>query len=91
MTEIKNLQTKAEEEINNSKTETELNDIRVKYLGKTGLISELLKNLKNIPNEDKKEYGQVVNNLKNDVLNLIEEKKVQLLKDKIKQELKNTP
>ena len=42
-----------------------LNDLRVKYLGKKGLISELNSEIKNIPNEEKKEFGQKVNEVRN--------------------------
>lgn len=41
-----------------------LNDLKVKYLGKKGLISELNSEIKNIPNEEKKEFGQKVNELR---------------------------
>lgn len=91
MDEILTLKQQAQQEIISCKNENELNDIRVKYLGKTGLISELLKNLKNIPNEQKKEYGQKVNTLKEEVLALIEDKKENLIQEKIQEELKNTP
>ena len=42
-----------------------LNDLKVKYLGKKGLITELNSEIKNIPNEDKKEFGMKVNELRN--------------------------
>ena len=35
----------------------QLNDLKVKYLGKKGLITELNSEIKNIPNEEKKEFG----------------------------------
>ena len=38
-----------------------LNDLRVKYLGKKGLITELNSEIKNVPNEEKKAFGQSVN------------------------------
>lgn len=42
-----------------------LNDLKVKYLGKRGIITELNSEIKNIPNEEKKEFGQKVNELRN--------------------------
>ena len=42
-----------------------LNDLKVKYLGKKGLISELNSSIKDIPNEEKKEFGIKVNELRN--------------------------
>lgn len=41
-----------------------LNDLRVKYLGKKGLITELNSEIKNIPNEEKKVFGQSVNEVR---------------------------
>ena len=42
-----------------------LNDLKVKYLGKKGLITELNSEIKNVPNEEKKEFGMKVNELRN--------------------------
>ena len=42
-----------------------LDDLRVKYLGKKGLITELNSEIKNVPNEEKKEFGMLVNELRN--------------------------
>lgn len=43
---------------------SELNEIRVKYLGKKGLITELNSHIKEIPNEEKKSFGMKVNEIK---------------------------
>ncbi len=43
----------------------QLNEVRLYYVGKNGLISNLRSNIKNIPNEEKKEYGIKVNELSN--------------------------
>lgn len=42
----------------------ELNELKVKYLGKKGLITELSQSIKNISDVDKKEYGIKVNELR---------------------------
>ena len=42
-----------------------LDDLRVKYLGKKGLITELNSEIKNVANEEKKEFGMLVNELRN--------------------------
>ena len=54
---------------------TSLNDLRVKYLGKKGIITELNSEIKNIPVEEKKEFGQKVNELKSIFNDFYEEKK----------------
>ncbi len=42
----------------------ELNDLKVAYQGKKGIITELNSGIKDIPNEKKKEYGAEVNKLR---------------------------
>lgn len=54
----------------------ELNDLKVKYLGKKGLITELNSEIKNVPNEEKKEFGRKVNEIKELFNNFYEEKKI---------------
>ncbi len=55
-----------------------LNDIRTKYLGKQGKITELSKMMKDIPNEQKKELGILVNEVRCLVTDSLEEKKKDL-------------
>ena len=49
----------------NDKNKEALENFRIKYLGSKGLLKELYNELKNIPNEQKKDFGQVINTLKN--------------------------
>ena len=42
----------------------ELEAFRIKFLGSKGLLKELFAEFKNVPNEQKKEFGQVINLLK---------------------------
>jgi phenylalanyl-tRNA synthetase alpha chain len=44
---------------------TTLEEFRIKYLGSKGLLKDFFAEFKNVPNEQKKEFGQVVNELKN--------------------------
>ena len=37
---------------------------RIKYLGKKGVLNDLFLAFKNIPNEEKKAFGQALNKLK---------------------------
>jgi phenylalanyl-tRNA synthetase alpha chain len=50
----------------------ELEDFRIKYLGKKGILNDLFAKFKEVPNEQKKEFGQVINLLKNQVNDKIE-------------------
>jgi phenylalanyl-tRNA synthetase alpha chain len=42
----------------------EIEQFRIKYLGKKGILSDLFKNFKEVPAEQKKEVGQKINQLK---------------------------
>lgn len=54
----------------------EIEQFRIKYLGSKGLIKVFFAAFKEVPNEDKKAFGQIANTLKNAA-----EEKVQSLKD----------
>ncbi len=51
-----------------------LDEIRVAFLGKNGSVTGLLKNMGKLSPEEKKTFGQEVNNLKNEVTDAINEK-----------------
>ena len=52
-------------------TSEELEALRVSYLGKKGQVTELLKGLRDVPAEKKKEVGQLINDLKTELENEI--------------------
>lgn len=53
----------------------ELNDLKVKYLGKKGSISELSSSMKDLSNEERASFGKMVNDLKNLFNEFYEERK----------------
>ncbi|MBO0321138.1 phenylalanine--tRNA ligase subunit alpha [Muricauda sp. CAU 1633] len=55
----------AEVEKFTSTSKDEIEAFRIKYLGKKGLLNGFFAEFKNVPNEEKKEFGQVINQLKN--------------------------
>ena len=63
------------DKLNNVKDLKELDELRVEYLSKKGKISELSSLMGSIPNEEKKEFGMVLNALKNEVNEKFEELK----------------
>jgi phenylalanyl-tRNA synthetase alpha chain len=77
-------------EINKVLTLDELENLRVKLLGKNGLITQKFKELKNIAPKKKKEIAKELNELKEKATNLILEKKRELeeklLEEKLKKE-----
>jgi len=46
------------------KSEKELDDFRLSFLGKKGKMNDLFTAFKSVPNESKKEFGQAINTLK---------------------------
>lgn len=59
-------------------TLNKLNDLKVEYLGKSGKITELSKMMKDIPNEEKKDFGMLLNELRTEFNNLYEKTKTAL-------------
>ncbi len=75
ITEMKNqLQTK----ISQVKTLNELNDVRIEFLGKKGSITELSNYMREIPVEEKKEFGSLLNTIKNEANEILNSKKEEL-------------
>ncbi|MDI1316824.1 phenylalanine--tRNA ligase subunit alpha [Flavobacterium sp.] len=48
----------------NTEDAATLEQFRIKFLGSKGLLKDLFAEFKNVPNEQKKEFGQVINTLK---------------------------
>lgn len=53
----------------------ELEELRIRFLGKKGIISEFYSALKDVPNEEKKSFGELINTLKISALEKVEELK----------------
>ncbi len=53
----------------------EIEQFRIKYSSKKGILTQLFDDFKNVPNEQKKEYGQKINALKQQVAEKIEDLK----------------
>ena len=62
--EINNLKNELESNIENIKSLSELNDLKVHYLGKKSKIQEFSNNMKNLSIEEKKECGKLINEFK---------------------------
>ena len=75
------IKSKFEEDIEKIKSMKDLNDLKVNYFGKKGLVSELSSKMKDISNEDKKEFGMRLNDLRNSL-----NEKIDDLKDKFEKE-----
>ena len=66
------------EEVKSFQTDNkeQLEAFRIKYLGSKGLLKDFFAEFKNVPNEQKKEFGQVINELKTSA-----EEKVKAIQD----------
>jgi phenylalanyl-tRNA synthetase alpha chain len=70
----------AQEKINNAADLRALDEVRVSYLGKSGAITEQLKQLGKLPKEERSQAGQAINQAKQQVQQAIEAKKGDLEK-----------
>lgn len=84
---LKGLKEIAIVEIQNADSRKVLEDLRVKYLGKKGEVTEILKGLRDLSVEEKKTVGQEANKLKTELENLIDELESKLGEKDIAQNL----
>lgn len=54
----------AEAEAFQTQSKEELETFRIKFLGKKGILNDFFAEFKSVPNNEKKEFGQVINTLK---------------------------
>ncbi len=64
-----------------------LDDLRVRYLGKNGLLTNRLKQLGKLPKEDRPQAGQAINKAKKTLQARVEERKTALEQDALNQRL----
>ena len=58
-----------------AKSQEEVEALRIQYLSKKGQISELFDDFRNVPKEDKREIGQLLNQLRDAAQNKLVELK----------------
>lgn len=85
---LKDIEKQFKEELDKVDSNDELEKVRVSFLGKKGLVTNELKNLRNLSSEDKKEFGRAVNELKRDIEKAIQEHK-DVLKEREYQKIIN--
>ncbi len=66
-----------------------LNDIRVELLGKSGQVTALLKNMRDVAPEDRPKVGQLVNQLRTEIEERIAKKEAQLKEKELAERLQN--
>lgn len=75
-------------EIEAASTSTELNNVRVKYLGKSGEISLLMRDMATVAKEDRPAMGKLVNELRGTVEGTLTEKTALIVENEKQQRLK---
>ena len=86
---IKNIKESSIKEITESKDLKTLNDLRVKYLGKKGELTLVLRGMGKISPEERPVIGSLVNKVRDELENLIQEKEKELKKQELQKRLEN--
>ncbi|MCH5166710.1 MAG: phenylalanine--tRNA ligase subunit alpha [Erysipelotrichales bacterium] len=68
---------------------SELIDLKAKYIGKSGRVTELTKNMKDLSVDERKEVGMISNTLKNEVTEIIENKEKEINEAILNEKLNN--
>ena len=88
---ILELQNLFEAEAQKASSTAELEALRVAYLGKKGSITELMKEMKDLSPEEKKTFGQQVNQLKGFGADKLASRTEELKKQEIEKEINSVP
>ena len=86
-----NLKAVFEEKLKTAKVLADIEQLRIEFLGKKGPVQELMQDLRNVPNDKKREMGQAINTFKQFIEKSIEEKQEELQKLEWQNKIDNTP
>ena len=86
---LKKLEQEIEEKLSSIKDSKSLSSLKVDIFGKKGSITNYLKSISSLPDDQKKKAGQTINELKNKINTMIEKKFNDFNKDEIKNKLFN--
>jgi len=75
---LEEIRSTALEEINTITDQASLGNTRVKYLGRKGLLTDVLRGLEQLPTEERPAIGQAANEVKQAIAAMIDEKKEEL-------------
>lgn len=80
--DIKTIEASAKDEIAKTKTLEELEELRIKFLGRErGALTLILRSLKNLPPPERARLGQAANRLRGELENIFEKRTKELKKD----------
>ncbi len=86
---IRQIEESAEKELVNSKNAKELDDLRIKYLGKKGELTQVLRGMKDLSAEERPIIGGIVNKLRDKLEQIIKEKEQQFEIEKLQEKIEN--
>ena len=86
---IETIKQEALKKIEESQSLKEINDLRTIYLGKKGQINEFNTYMKELPLEEKKDFGAALNDLKQTITKAIEEKITKFEEEELNNKLNN--
>ncbi|MBO5714642.1 MAG: phenylalanine--tRNA ligase subunit alpha, partial [Clostridia bacterium] len=78
------IKSKASEDLQNVSTVLELNELKPKYVGKNSEVTALLRGMKDVAPEMRASFGKMVNELKDDITALFDQKEKELKANEIK-------
>ncbi|MEO0155998.1 MAG: phenylalanine--tRNA ligase subunit alpha [candidate division WOR-3 bacterium] len=77
---LSEVKTTIENELNNIKDAKTLESFRIRFLGRKGILNELIKELVNLPIEERKKFGNEINLLKSQLTEVLNHKQNQFTK-----------
>ncbi len=86
---LEEISKKSREKIKEIKNSQELNDLKVKVLGKKGELTEILRGMGQIAAEERPVIGSLANKVRNEVENMICEKEAEFKKRELQKELED--
>ena len=86
---IKQIRVKAEDEISKIETIHDLNEVKVKILGKKGELTEILRGMGSLSPEERPVIGSLVNKVRDEIEGLITSKENELKKKELQEKLQS--
>ena len=84
---INQIYDEAQSEIKSSSTSEKLQELKIKFLAKKSVLMSLLSQLGQLPPEERKEFGQKLNQVRNEIASLIEQKEKEIAKEELKKKI----
>lgn len=85
---LQDIRNEVMEKIKSADAMESLNDIRVAFLGKKGELTSIMKQMKEIPPEERPAFGQMVNQVRSEIEQKLEETKKRFAKEARERQLK---